>query len=601
MISGTLKGGFRFANSPFPAPTVGRVTPILASLYLFGGFQDIAGGTNISVEGTGFISGCRLSFRQGGVEIGSASGGSVSYTGPTLITVTCPALAAGVYDLVVVNPDLQTSGVSGNAKHRSWAPSSDTTTGLFLPGSYSVTGTQGTNAVGTWLDTSGNGRNFTSGITGLGAFPNFCPTAHADGYPVIDASITQGLGRLATSLAGDQGVGYAALCQPNDGAYVVIAKWSGALTAYAGTWTNPAMVCGSGASAGLLADRKGVRFEGYDAVDYVEAQSFAFDADIAIVCAGKWDSIGIYSSTMGKPWSPLQPYSGAQTSLSAGDVGPDTYIGTGFGGDQVWNGDIIAVAFYPHAADLTSEKLLWWDVWAKVKGYVTEVEAIDPTALDLSSLQLLPYAGIPWTGVVSAGSSGGRHLTTAGGSLDPTVGATLVGQPTADFDGTQYCIDGTSNDVLFSSTGSFFVMFKSRSQAAPSGLNYGDGNFFGDGANAETTFGITTAGVLAAIYAGGVAYARVDVPGGTDNQWHIAQFRFDGEYLTGRLDGGLWHGVDCGPYVPSSPGLSSVGRSYTATFFDGLMAMKATADVALTYAEFEGLVAHLNLTYGMAF
>lgn len=574
-----------------PAPAITRAFP-LADVYYPIGFSDPTGGNDIRVRGTGFVDGASLEWRQSGVTIGSATGGGCVVVSDTNLFATCPMLPPGIYDLVVVNPDAQDSGASGNGKHKAWFPNADACSGLFLPGAYSVAGTQGTDAVGTWADASGNGYDFASGVVGFGAFPGFSPEASADGYPVIDASTTQGLARLATSLAGDQGVGYVALCEPSDGAMVVIAKWSGALTSYGGTYTNPAMVCGSGASAGLLADRKGVRFEGYDAVEYVEAQSFSFDPDVVTVCAGKWDSSGVYSSTMGKPWSSLAPYTGAQTSLSAGDVGPDTYIGTGYGGAGVWNGDIVAVAFYPSASQVDDAKLADWNMWAILHGYVEAITAIDPATLPLSHLHAPPFSGMPWTGLLSAGDSAGRDLTASGS--DPTAPS---GVP--DFDGLQYMTDSASNADLFSAgVGTVIGLMVARTAPAPSGADYGDGNLYTDFNNAETTFGFTSGGACACIIEGGVTYTRVNVPGSVTGALKMLSFRFDDSWLTG-CSGGEVAGVACGPWVPTNPGGGLVGRGYIGSqAFDGSLYYYITSAYALPYATIEGVRRYFVDLYG---
>lgn len=82
-----------------PAPTVSTITPDSGST---------AGGTNITdLAGTGFVSGAT-------VTVGGNPATSVSFSSSTQLTFTTPAGTVGAQDVVVTNPDAQTSGSSGN-------------------------------------------------------------------------------------------------------------------------------------------------------------------------------------------------------------------------------------------------------------------------------------------------------------------------------------------------------------------------------------------------------------------------------------------------------------------------------------------------------
>jgi len=85
--AGTLTNGFTY----FAAPTVTGILPA-------GGTT--AGGTSVTITGTGFIAGATVSF-------GGSPGTGVTVVGPTSLTVTTPAHAAGVVDVVVMNVDSQ--------------------------------------------------------------------------------------------------------------------------------------------------------------------------------------------------------------------------------------------------------------------------------------------------------------------------------------------------------------------------------------------------------------------------------------------------------------------------------------------------------------
>jgi hypothetical protein len=85
--SGTLAGGYTYVA----APTVSSVSPSTGST---------AGGTSVTIAGTGFQAGATVTF-------GGTAGTSVSVANSTSITAVTPAHAAGVVNVVVTNTDTQ--------------------------------------------------------------------------------------------------------------------------------------------------------------------------------------------------------------------------------------------------------------------------------------------------------------------------------------------------------------------------------------------------------------------------------------------------------------------------------------------------------------
>jgi len=79
--------------TPLPAPTVTSVVPNSGST---------AGGTNITITGTGFVSGATVTF-------GGTAATNVTVVNATSITATTPAKAAGAATVVATNPDNQSS------------------------------------------------------------------------------------------------------------------------------------------------------------------------------------------------------------------------------------------------------------------------------------------------------------------------------------------------------------------------------------------------------------------------------------------------------------------------------------------------------------
>ncbi len=88
---GTLAAGFTFTGPVVAAPTVSGVTPSSGVT---------AGGTSVTITGTGFVSGATVTF-------GGTAATSVTVVNATVITATTPAKAAGVVNVVVTNPDTQ--------------------------------------------------------------------------------------------------------------------------------------------------------------------------------------------------------------------------------------------------------------------------------------------------------------------------------------------------------------------------------------------------------------------------------------------------------------------------------------------------------------
>lgn len=91
--SGRLTGAFTYVAPPPVAPTVTAIAPTSGST---------AGGTNVTLTGTGFAAGAAVSF--GGIAASSVAAGS-----STSIMATTPAQGAGAVDVVVTNAD----GLSG--------------------------------------------------------------------------------------------------------------------------------------------------------------------------------------------------------------------------------------------------------------------------------------------------------------------------------------------------------------------------------------------------------------------------------------------------------------------------------------------------------
>ncbi len=94
--TGTLSGGYTYTTSN-PAPAVTSIAPPSGTT---------AGGTPVTIMGTGFLAGAS-------VTLGGTAATGVSVGSSTSITATTPAHTAGAVDVVVTNSDSQTGTLSG--------------------------------------------------------------------------------------------------------------------------------------------------------------------------------------------------------------------------------------------------------------------------------------------------------------------------------------------------------------------------------------------------------------------------------------------------------------------------------------------------------
>jgi hypothetical protein len=133
--SGLLTNGYTY-NASNPAPTVGSITP---------NSGPVAGGTAVTITGTGFLAGATVS-------LGGTAATGVNVVSSTSITATTAAHAAGAVTVTVTNSDAQSGSLTNGYTYRNPAP---TVT--------SITPNTGTSAGGTSVTITGTG--FGAGAT----------------------------------------------------------------------------------------------------------------------------------------------------------------------------------------------------------------------------------------------------------------------------------------------------------------------------------------------------------------------------------------------------------------------------------------------------
>ncbi|MDP2339911.1 MAG: IPT/TIG domain-containing protein [Deltaproteobacteria bacterium] len=89
-LTTTVSDAFAFVDGAVPAPVLSSIGPSSG---------DVAGGTQVTLTGSGFAAGATVTF--------GGENGSVVFVGGTAILVISPAAAPGAVDVVVTNPDLQ--------------------------------------------------------------------------------------------------------------------------------------------------------------------------------------------------------------------------------------------------------------------------------------------------------------------------------------------------------------------------------------------------------------------------------------------------------------------------------------------------------------
>lgn len=204
------------------------------------------------------------------------------------------------------------------------------------------------------------------------------------------------------------------------------------------------------------------------------------------------------------------------------------------------------------------------------------------------------FRASPWTDTVSLAT-----MTEA--TNPPTAGATLNGQQTADFDGTNDRIADTANPLsayVTAAAGTVLVAFNADAAAADAGAGSPQNNplLFGD-IGPYIGVGFCNAGVRVHVYDG--AYKSA-VTAASTAAWHLAQMRWNGTNVEVRVDSGSWVTTAAGN-VSDLTNSMRAGMNFNSTaFFNGRIAEILTFNARLSDDEVNALKAYLNTRYGQA-
>lgn len=195
-------------------------------------------------------------------------------------------------------------------------------------------------------------------------------------------------------------------------------------------------------------------------------------------------------------------------------------------------------------------------------------------------------AGAPptWTGIASAGSSGGRDVVQSTPANTPGVSS---GAP--DCDGTNDYLQGTATmgDLFASAQGTVLFVWDSDTQAAPS-ASFLDPAIFSDSGSYVGVFENTSGIGAYVLDTGGSRHPTTEIAVAPGTR-RAGMARFNGTTLTVSIGASIdAASTACGDlHASAATGFILLGTNYsTAAFLDGRIRMVATLDGALDNASY---------------
>lgn len=313
------------------------------------GVVDPAGGGERVVVTVDSSAGCT------GITAGAVAFTSFAIDNATQVSGIPGAHASGVVNVVVTNatgPSTTGTGLIEYFRGHDLSPTLE-----LLPGAYAVTGTQGVNAVGTWTDASGLGNHAVSaGGVSAPAVSSTVPDFVAANalYLSIAQSLASSGGSppdIATLAAGTQIVFF----EPD------------ASSGVAANYEDAVVMCGSGASAGIVYNDDGITWEAYDEVApdvYRRPTTVAAATAVKHFAAGRWDGSTWGCKVNGGSFNNVTANA---VVLSDGNVGPATELGRSYGSSRYYDGRIHAVIVF--ATALSNANVNKIRAWAQQRGW----------------------------------------------------------------------------------------------------------------------------------------------------------------------------------------------------------------------------------------
>lgn len=222
-----------------------------------------------------------------------------------------------------------------------------------------------------------------------------------------------------------------------------------------------------------------------------------------------------------------------------------------------------------------------------------------PSALALTGYWRADFAGAPWVGTASAGTSGAEDL--AAPVVGPDPGTAQNGLIPAAFNGvTQYLGGSALSTFLASSAWSvWFLVYANTAVLDP-----------GPGARvtAPALACDTSAYFIVAFTDSGVSLEMADGLGAASTLtsacaiggWHLVQCSYDGADLWLRIDSGA-ASTEAYGNLGSLAAALRVGANYNASaLFDGSMLEIGATSAALSLATFDSIKSSINARYGLS-
>ncbi len=221
----------------------------------------------------------------------------------------------------------------------------------------------------------------------------------------------------------------------------------------------------------------------------------------------------------------------------------------------------------------------------------------DPASLTATGY-LIDYAGEPWEGTASAGTSGDHDFIKS--IEEPGIGADFGTHPSADFTGDDYLLgDSVSlGDLIDIDSYTFDFIVEMDDNAVPTGSHYDDPCLLGDVTNGEIYVTFTDDGVRAGHYDGLFFNVTDPVALGTGTKASV-QVVYDGADVKLRVNAGLWETVAADPMQSGAmSNVPIIGAGYAATNkINGRIARWMTFDSALDESVLDALYANAQADF----
>lgn len=242
------------------------------------------------------------------------------------------------------------------------------------------------------------------------------------------------------------------------------------------------------------------------------------------------------------------------------------------------------------------------NVWLLSVGEPDDVEY--PGTLPLTAWLRSDYSAGSWLGSYSAASAGANHFIEATGANQPSVGASLNGYPTVDFDGTNDKLTGPSvfpSSALILASFSIWWLFNADSAVAdPGAAAPYNAPGIDDTSGAGLAIGYCAAGVRAGYYDGSTWNSVAQAA--STGSWHLARIRSDGTKIELSVDSNAFTSVARGTL--NGAGVTAfplrIGTAYNGSFFNGRMAEIGMAKEALSDEVFDNIKSYINSKYGLS-